>query len=87
MAIELSRQTLATGLMLAVPILGVGLLVGLTIALLQAVTSVQEMTLTVVPKILIVAGALALLFPWMLRVAGEFTTRILVAMQTVPRVM
>jgi flagellar biosynthetic protein FliQ len=66
-----------TGLMLAGPVLAAGLAVGLTVALFQAVTSVQEMTLTIVPKMLVVAGVLAFFFPWMLRVAGDFTTRVL----------
>ena len=79
-AIELAREALMTGMLLAIPILAVGLVVGVAIALLQAVTSIQEMTLTIVPKILIVAVALALLFPWMLQVAGQFTVRVLNAL-------
>jgi flagellar biosynthetic protein FliQ len=76
-AIELARASLTTGLLLAGPVLAAGLFVGLSVALLQAVTSVHEMTLTIVPKMLAVAGVLSLLLPWMLRVAGDFTGRIL----------
>ena len=53
-------------LLLSAPLLGVGLLVGLVIAILQATTQVQEMTLTFVPKIVAVLLALLAAAPWML---------------------
>ena len=53
-AIELARESMMVGLMLAGPALLAGLTVGLTVALVQAVTSVHEMTLTIVPKMLVV---------------------------------
>ena len=65
-AIALGRQCLATSLMIAAPILGIGLLVGVVVALFQAVTSLQEQTLTMVPKIMAIAGALFVLLPWIL---------------------
>jgi flagellar biosynthetic protein FliQ len=84
-AIVLARETLLVGLMLAGPILAAGLLVGLTVALVQAVTSVHEMTLTIVPKMLVVAAVLSLFLPWMLRVAGDYTSRILSSLPVLAR--
>jgi flagellar biosynthetic protein FliQ len=53
-------------LILGAPILGVSLVVGLAIGLFQAVTQINEATLTFVPKLIAVGGVLALLGPWML---------------------
>lgn len=65
--IDLLRQMLWVSLLLAGPVLLTALVVGLVIGLLQAVTSIQEQTLTFVPKIIALALVLALLGGWMLR--------------------
>jgi flagellar biosynthetic protein FliQ len=65
--IDLLRQMLWVSLLLAGPVLLTALTVGLVIGLLQAVTSIQEQTLTFVPKIISLALVLALLGGWMLR--------------------
>jgi len=57
--------------------LALGLVAGLAVSLLQAVTQIQDMTLTFVPKLLAVVLALALFFPWMLSLLMEFTTRVM----------
>jgi len=57
--------------------LGLGLVAGLAVSLVQAVTQIQDMTLTFVPKLLAVVAALALFFPWMLNLLMEFTTRMM----------
>jgi flagellar biosynthetic protein FliQ len=62
--------------MITLPLLGVALLVGLLISLLQAITSVQEMTLSYVPKMLIVGLVLLLLAPWMLNTLIDFTNHV-----------
>lgn len=54
--ITLLRETVWTALVVATPILGVALVIGLIIGLLQALTSIQELTLTFVPKLLAIAG-------------------------------
>ncbi len=61
-AVDIARTALLQALIIAVPILGAGLLVGLIVSLFQAVTQIQEQTLTFVPKIIVmilmaVAGA------------------------------
>lgn len=55
-----------TTFVILLPILGVSLVIGILISIFQAATSIQEMTLTFVPKILATAIALILLMPWML---------------------
>ena len=64
--IAIGRETLYTAMILAAPVLLVGLTVGLTVAVFQAVTSVQEQTLSMIPKMLAVAVTLILLMPWMI---------------------
>jgi len=62
---------------LAGPLLVAGLVVGLLVSVFQAVTSIQEMTLTFIPKMVVVGFALVFLFPWMLELMMEYTTRII----------
>lgn len=64
-------------LMLAAPVLGFGLVVGLLVSVFQAATQIQEMTLSFVPKILAATAALVLFGPWMLRSMITFTTKLL----------
>jgi len=73
--IDVARDGVWTMLVVAGPILLIGLAVGLTISLFQTLTSLQEMTLTFVPKILVVFGSLILLMPYMMRHMSEFTLR------------
>ena len=61
---------------LAAPILLAALVVGLIVAIFQATTSIQEQTLTFVPKILTILGMLALLGGWMFSVLREYTVRL-----------
>ena len=65
-ALDVMRDAILTLLKITTPIMLVGLVVGLIISLFQALTSIQEMTLTFVPKILIVFFSLVLLLPFML---------------------
>ncbi len=81
----LGRRTLETALLLAGPALLVGMSVGIVVALLQAVTSIRDMTLTIVPKILAMAVTILLLSSWMLQVAIAFTTEIFGHMQNFGR--
>jgi flagellar biosynthetic protein FliQ len=79
----LGRHTLETALILSAPILLTCMIVGIAITLLQAVTSIRDMTLTIVPKLLAV-GAVTLLFGgWTLQVALRFTTEIFAQMQNI----
>ncbi len=71
------RQGLITVLLAAAPVLITGLTVGLTVSIFQAVTSIQEMTLTFIPKIVAIFVALMISGPWIMRVILNFTTGIL----------
>lgn len=57
----------------SMPTVGLGLLVGLIIAVIQAVTQIQEQTLTFVPKMVVVLWVLAATFPWMFRIIMELS--------------
>ncbi len=74
--INLLREAFYTVFLLAGPILIVTMVVGLLISIFQAATSIQEMTLTFVPKAIIVAVVLVLMLPWMFDVMISFTTQI-----------
>lgn len=63
--LEISNQAIMTLLWVTMPIMAVALVSGLIIALFQALTSVQEMTLTFVPKIILVFVVLLIIMPWM----------------------
>jgi flagellar biosynthetic protein FliQ len=76
-AIALSRQVLLEALMLMAPILGVALVVGLVIAFFQALTGLQEQTVAMVPKLLLLTGAVWMLTPWILRQLVDFAQRLL----------
>ncbi|MCK4913902.1 MAG: flagellar biosynthesis protein FliQ [Planctomycetes bacterium] len=72
----LGRHTMETALLLSAPILLTCMVVGLVVTLFQAITSIRDMSLTIVPK-LIAVGAVILLFSgWMLQVLLRFATEI-----------
>ena len=75
--LTLGREAIITALMVSAPMLLLGLLVGLTISIMQAVTQVHEMTLTFIPKILAVAMALLVFLPWIINQLVQFTTRLI----------
>ncbi len=68
----LGRHTLETALLLAAPILLTCMAVGLTVTLLQAITSIRDMTLTIVPKLLAVGVVILFCSGWMLQVILRF---------------
>ena len=75
--IELGQRAVLTTLLVSAPLLGFGLLIGLIISIFQAVTQIQEMTLTFVPKIVAVFLCLFLLLPWMARILISFTVNLI----------
>jgi len=75
--IHLGQETLKTAALLAGPILITALVVGLIISILQAITQINEATLTFIPKIVVVAIVLVLTGPWMLDVMSRFTINLL----------
>ena len=75
-AVNLIRGGALQALMIAAPLLLVGLVVGLIISIFQATTSIQEQTLTFVPKIAAILGALILFGPWIVVSMVQFTLRL-----------
>jgi flagellar biosynthetic protein FliQ len=76
-AVELLKTVIWQAVILAAPFLGMAMVVGLMVSLFQAVTSINEQTLSFVPKALCVLGLLVLLLPWMIRQLVEFTTTLI----------
>ncbi|OQX86242.1 MAG: flagellar biosynthetic protein FliQ [Candidatus Latescibacteria bacterium 4484_7] len=76
MVIDIGRHTLYITLLIASPMLIFGLLVGVVIGIIQAVTQINEMTLVFIPKILAVSIAVIIFMPWMLRLIISFATKI-----------
>ncbi len=73
----IGQRALVTGVSVALPLLGATLAVGIIISIFQAVTSIQEMTLTFIPKILVVAAVLYFFGPWMGQTLVVFAEEIL----------
>ena len=75
-ALELVRTALTEALLISLPILGAGLVIGLLISLFQAVTQIQEQTLAFVPKLVAVGAIFLVALPWMLQLAVRYTTEL-----------
>ena len=75
--VEFAKQAIMLTISLAMPMLGLGLIAGLIVSVFQAVTQIQEMTLTFVPKIIAVFLGLLFAAPWMLDQMTTFTVNIL----------
>jgi flagellar biosynthetic protein FliQ len=71
-AIDIFKTLVMFSLYIMAPFLGIVLLVGLVTSVLQSVTSIQEQTLTFVPKLFALGGVMILLAPWTLRMLSEF---------------
>jgi flagellar biosynthetic protein FliQ len=74
--LEVLRQMLWLSTLLALPVLGAALVVGLVVGLLQAITSIQEQTLAFVPKLLAIVVILVVAGPWMLRLLVGYTAEL-----------
>ena len=75
--VELVRKTLEAAIWLAAPLLVIATVVSLAINLIQVLTSLQETTLSTVPRLAAVSAALFVLMPWMVRRMGGFTVTML----------
>ena len=73
-AVDLVRHSLIIALTVSAPMLLVGLVVGIVVSLLQAVTQIQEQTLAFIPKIVAIAAVLVIAGPWMLGQVLSYTT-------------
>ncbi len=81
-AVEIIRLMMFKAVSLAAPILGIGMSVGLSVSVFQAVTSINEQTLSFVPKTMSIVTFLVLATPWILRTLMEFST---VIIQLIPQ--
>jgi flagellar biosynthetic protein FliQ len=79
----LGRHTLETALLLSAPILLTCIIVGVVITLLQAITSIRDMTITIVPKLLAVGGITLLFGGWMLELTLRFTNEMFAYIQNI----
>lgn len=75
--VEFAKEAILLTIYLSMPMLGLGLVAGLIISVFQAVTSIQEMTLVFVPKIIAVFLGLLFFAPWMLDEITAFTRRVI----------
>jgi flagellar biosynthetic protein FliQ len=71
--IEVTNQAVKVTMMLAAPMLIGALLVGILVSLFQAVTQINEQTLSFIPKIVVIVMALVILSPWMMETITSFT--------------
>ncbi len=76
------RQAIELCLMMALPMLGVGLTVGITVSIIQAATQIQEMTLTFIPKVVSMFIALLLALPWLMEKMMTFTRDVFINIPT-----
>ncbi len=84
MAIELFRQAIYNALMLVSPILVTTIVVGLTVSLVQAVTSIQEQTLSFAPKLFAVGGVLVFTASWLMKTLMNFTIAVFSKITEIP---
>jgi len=75
---SIGKDTIEVILMVSAPVLIVGMVVGLVVSIIQAVTQIQEMTLSFVPKIIAVFLVLLALAPWMMEVMIKYTSQIFI---------
>lgn len=85
LVMSLGNTTVFVAFQLVLPVLLVSMIVGLVISIFQAVTQIQEMTLTFVPKILVTILTLIVAGPWMLSVLLDFTISLFTAIPTYVR--
>jgi flagellar biosynthetic protein FliQ len=77
--LALGRQAILAIILICGSAVGLGMLVGLTVSVFQATTQINEQTLAFVPKILAVLVGVALFAPWMMRVALDFSERLILS--------
>jgi len=82
-ALYIGRHTLETALLVSAPILVTCMVVGIAVTLFQAVTSIRDMTLTIIPKLLALGVVMLLFSGWILQVLLRFTVEIFALIQSV----
>jgi flagellar biosynthesis protein FliQ len=76
-AVDIARDAIIVALKLGAPVMLLALAVGLIVSFFQAITQIQEQTLTFVPKIIVIMGAMLLLLPFMLSTLAGFTHQLM----------
>ncbi len=77
LVVRLASQSLYTVLMVAAPMLGAGLVIGISVSLAQVITSIQDMALAFVPRIIVTFIVFLIMFPWMMNYMVSYTTMLL----------
>ncbi len=85
LVIDLFKDVFYTTFIILLPILGVSLVVGIIVSIFQAATSIQEMTLTFVPKIVVTAITIIFLLPWMLDKMISITLKFFSLISSIPK--
>lgn len=73
LALTLTSDLLWTAILISLPVLGLSMMVGLIISIIQVVTQIQEMSLTFIPKIIVVAFSIIAFGPWMLKTLIQYS--------------
>jgi len=76
--LSFAMESIKTGLLVSAPMLGFGLIAGLLVSIFQAAASIQELTLTFIPKILAVFFALMLFLPWLVNIMAGFASTVFI---------
>jgi flagellar biosynthetic protein FliQ len=76
LVVDLARNMLMTALLIAAPMLVVALAVGLVVSIIQAVTQIQEQTLSFVPKLVAVGATFIIALPWIIQIMVKYTTEL-----------
>ncbi len=76
---DIARQAVTIGLMISAPMLAGALFMGILVSIFQAVTQINEQTLSFIPKILVIIGALVLTAPWMSDQLTTFTRELIIS--------
>lgn len=85
MAIQIGRDALTMVMLIAAPMLGLGLLVGVLVSIFQATTQIQEQTLVFIPKIIAIFVAILVFGPWMLSLMVDYTREIFINLPNMVR--
>lgn len=85
MAIQIGRDALTMVMLISAPMLGLGLLVGISVSIFQATTQIQEQTLVFIPKIIAIFVAILVFGPWMLSLMVDYTREIFINLPNMVR--
>ncbi|EIW18199.1 MULTISPECIES: flagellar biosynthesis protein FliQ [Pelosinus] len=85
LAIQIGREALTMVMLIAAPMLGLGLLVGILVSIFQATTQIQEQTLVFIPKIIAIFIAILVFGPWMLSLMVDYTREIFINLPNLVR--